>query len=86
MRNKCTKPKFCLSDISDKWKCPICEIGTFKLGQIDDVTKLKGNRNFVLRDIWVERCTNCEEIIYPLSSIRYIESKIEKKYPGYFKK
>ena len=60
-------------------KCPICETGTFQLVQIDHTEMLPEDDPMLIRNIWVEHCDHCGELVFPGETVQFIESFIAEQ-------
>jgi putative zinc finger/helix-turn-helix YgiT family protein len=59
--------------------CPSCEKGHFALVQIDHVEPTAEDNSITIPGIWVERCDQCGEIVFPGETTRFIESVVAEQ-------
>lgn len=65
-------------DKTDAIECPLCDKGVLEEVVLDYRTTVKDGdhyRKVVLKDITVERCTHCKEVILPKESLERVESE-----------
>ena len=58
--------------------CPFCGKGTFSLCRTDFKDRFDPTRTLVVKGVWVERCGNCGEVVYPSETSRYIEAVLDE--------
>lgn len=64
-------------------QCVTCGKGRIQLRKINWPSKTP---KIVIRDIWVEACEKCGEILFSPDTCVEIERQIKKKYPDYYKR
>lgn len=69
------KPK----DTLDGEKCPICSDGRLQLCQVDHQVQAQDEDEFIVSQVWVEKCSSCGEILFPFETSRYIEQVISER-------
>ena len=70
------KPK----DSMHNYQCCTCGRGRYRLKKInwrDDFS------NVFIKDIWVEECEKCGEMLFSYETCKEITRQIKKKYPNY---
>ena len=60
-------------------KCPICETGSFQLVQIGHTENVAEDNQISIPDIWVDRCDNCGEVLFPGETTHFIENVVAEK-------
>jgi len=60
-------------------KCPICNKGTFGLVQADHSENVSEDNPILVKNIWLDQCDHCGEIIFPGETTHYIESVIAEQ-------
>ena len=61
--------------------CINCKNGRFQLRKINQHSKTP---KIVIKNIWVEVCDKCGEMLFGPATCREIERQIKKKYPDYY--
>jgi DNA-binding transcriptional regulator YiaG len=56
--------------------CPLCRSGKFHLVQIDHTENVAEDNPVEIHGIWVDRCENCHEIVFPGDTTAFIESVV----------
>jgi DNA-binding transcriptional regulator YiaG len=56
--------------------CPICRAGKFHLVQINHTENVAEDNPIDIHGIWVDRCDNCSEIIFPGDTTAFIEAVV----------
>jgi putative zinc finger/helix-turn-helix YgiT family protein len=59
--------------------CPCCQQGHFDLVQIDHNEAVPDDSSITVRGVWVERCDNCGETVFPGETTRFIESIVAEQ-------
>ncbi len=59
--------------------CPYCGTGHFALAQTDYTAEIPEDNPIAIKGVWVDRCDNCGEIVYPGETTRFIESVVAEK-------
>ena len=57
-------------------ECPFCENGVFGLVQVDYRDGVPDEPVVAVRDVWVEKCDACGEVVFPSETSDYIDSFI----------
>jgi putative zinc finger/helix-turn-helix YgiT family protein len=60
-------------------KCPVCHKGKFELVQIDHTEEVAEDNPITVRDVWVDRCDHCGEIVFPGDTTYFIESVVAEQ-------
>jgi hypothetical protein len=56
--------------------CPICRAGKFHLVQINYTENVVEENPIDIHGIWVDRCDNCSEIVFPGDTTAFIEAVV----------
>ncbi len=59
--------------------CPLCRKGHFALSQINHTEALPDGNLIALRDIWVDRCDSCGEVVFPAETTQFIETIVAEE-------
>jgi DNA-binding transcriptional regulator YiaG len=70
--NTCPKPTKTLAGKN----CRLCQKGKFELVQITHVENVAQDNPLTIPEIWVERCDNCGEILFPGDTVHFIETVV----------
>lgn len=64
-------------------ECPICRDGTFISVQIDWWIPID---NFLVQNVWVNRCDKCGEYVFPSETSNYIDAVLTEHNPNWKRK
>jgi len=59
--------------------CPVCQQGRFALVQIDHIEEVLEQDPITFRGVWVDRCENCGEIVFPSETTQFLESVVAEQ-------
>lgn len=60
-------------------KCPFCHRGVLRLKLDEHRVELPNKPAFSI-DVWMDRCDECDEVVFPPESSEYIEKEVERRY------
>ena len=66
-------------DALEGQECPCCEKGLLALCQVDYVATPQNETPITVKDVWVEKCPVCGEMVFPSESSDYIASVIAEE-------
>ena len=59
--------------------CRACGQGKIELVQITHVENVAQDNPLTIRDVWVDRCNHCGEIIFPGDTVHFIETVVAEE-------
>lgn len=59
--------------------CPACGKGKFETLQIDHVENVHGDNPIIVHNVWVDRCDQCGEVVFPAETVHFIERVVAEE-------
>lgn len=59
--------------------CPFCAKGRLELCQVDYLATTPDEPEITVKDVWVEKCASCGEMVFPSESSRYIDQVLAEE-------
>jgi YgiT-type zinc finger domain-containing protein len=58
-------------------ECPFCHAGKFRLIQVSHRAEFPDHDSIVIPNVWVDKCDNCREVVYPPDTTQFIEQVVD---------